>query len=98
MSIAFNAAQSPGHAGHDWGGSGDYALDATIAVAQDDAGREHPLTLVQQWPVRQPFPISERLAPTIPPYYRPARILDTFFRWPRAARRRFPVPLAPAKR
>ncbi|MEZ4867062.1 MAG: V-type ATP synthase subunit A [Caldilineaceae bacterium] len=57
---------------------GDYALDATIAVLKDEAGREHALTMVQQWPVRQPRPVAERLAPSVP-LITGQRVLDTFF-------------------
>lgn len=57
---------------------GDYGLDATIAVIEDEQGRAHPLTLVQQWPVRQPRPVAARLPPTVP-LITGQRVLDTFF-------------------
>ncbi len=57
---------------------GEYGLDDTIAVLQDDEGHKTRLTFVQRWPVRQPRPVTERLAPT-EPLITGQRVLDTFF-------------------
>ncbi|MFN8486017.1 MAG: V-type ATP synthase subunit A [Caldilineaceae bacterium] len=58
--------------------AGEYKPDATLAVVQDDAGNEHPLTMVQQWPVRQERPVTARLEPNLP-LITGQRVLDTFF-------------------
>lgn len=31
---------------------GEYTIKDTIAVLKDDAGEEHPVTMVQKWPVK----------------------------------------------
>lgn len=58
--------------------AGEIGLAETIAVVRDDLGREHNLTPVQTWPVRQPRPVAARLEPDVP-LITGQRILDTFF-------------------
>jgi V/A-type H+-transporting ATPase subunit A len=58
--------------------AGEIGLAETIAVVRDNLGREHSLTAVQSWPVRQPRPVAARLEPDVP-LITGQRILDTFF-------------------
>ncbi|HEU5396436.1 MAG TPA: V-type ATP synthase subunit A [Verrucomicrobiae bacterium] len=58
-------------------GEGAYALREVLAVVQTDAGPRE-ITLLQEWPVRQPRPIRERRRIT-EPLVTGQRIIDTFF-------------------
>ena len=53
---------------------GDYTVEDTVAVITDEKGREHPVTLMQKWPVRQGRPYQRFLPMTL------------MARWPRAIR------------
>ncbi len=57
---------------------GDYTLEDTIAVVRDERGQDHPVRMVQYWPVRQPRPLRQRLDPNVP-LITGQRVLDTFF-------------------
>jgi len=57
---------------------GEYTVEETVAVCVDEKGTEHPLTLMQKWPVRNPRPLSRRLAPTNV-LVSGQRVIDTFF-------------------
>ncbi|MFA5203418.1 MAG: V-type ATP synthase subunit A [Lentisphaeria bacterium] len=57
--------------------AGDYALRDPVAVLDTAAG-PHEVTLLQQWPVRVPRPIRERLR-IDRPLITGQRIIDTFF-------------------
>lgn len=58
---------------------GDYGLDETIAVLTDAKGIDHPVTMVQRWPVKLPINcFAERLKPTRTLVTR-QRTIDTFF-------------------
>jgi V/A-type H+-transporting ATPase subunit A len=56
---------------------GDYTLRDTLAVIETSTGPRE-VTMLQQWPVRTPRPISERLRIT-EPLITGQRIIDTFF-------------------
>jgi V/A-type H+/Na+-transporting ATPase subunit A len=56
---------------------GDYNLRQTVAVIQTQAGPRE-LSMLQQWPVRVPRPIRERLR-IAEPLITGQRIIDTFF-------------------
>ncbi len=57
---------------------GDYTVEETVAVCVAEDGTEHPLTLMQKWPVRNPRPITKRFAPN-QGLVTGQRVIDTFF-------------------
>jgi len=58
---------------------GNYTIEKEIAVLKDAAGKTHPVTMQQTWPVKIPLNISRRrLMPTEPLVTR-IRIIDTMF-------------------
>lgn len=68
-----------------WIQGGSFTVDTTIARIEDRDGKEHSLTMVQQWPVRRALPTgllhqghSERLYPS-EPLVTTQRLIDTFF-------------------
>ena len=68
-----------------WIQGGSFTVDTPIARAEDEHGREHVLTMVQQWPVRRALPermlkqgSSQRLYPS-EPMITSQRLIDTFF-------------------
>ena len=58
-------------------GKGDYNLRKILAVIETASGPRE-ITMLQQWPVRQPRPIRERLR-IVEPLITGQRIIDTFF-------------------
>ena len=54
----------------------------TIVTIEDSRGREHELTLCQEWPIRQARPCAERLPANIP-LITGQRVMDTMFPIPR---------------
>ena len=54
---------------------GHYPGDVPVCVLRDDRGVEHPVCLVQQWPVRKPRPVRSRI-PVEGPLFTGQRILD----------------------
>ncbi len=58
--------------------AGDYKVTDTVAVIVDENGREHPLTLMQKWPVRIGRPYQEKFSPN-EPLITGQRSIDTFF-------------------
>ncbi|HWQ18220.1 MAG TPA: V-type ATP synthase subunit A [Methanotrichaceae archaeon] len=54
--------------------SGNFQVDETVAVLEDGT----KLTMMQKWPVRQPRPVTRKLAPTIP-LRTGQRVVDGFF-------------------
>ena len=58
-------------------GPGDYNLRQTLAVIETASGPRE-ITMLQQWPVRVPRPIRERLR-IVEPLITGQRIIDTFF-------------------
>ncbi len=57
---------------------GSYDDEQTVCTIRDDGGNEHPLALSQQWPIREPRPVAQRL-PTSRPLFTGQRILDSIF-------------------
>jgi V/A-type H+/Na+-transporting ATPase subunit A len=63
---------------------GEFALRDVLAVVEDDSGSHRleacatKISMLQQWPVRQPRPIRERLR-IVEPLITGQRIIDTFF-------------------
>jgi V/A-type H+-transporting ATPase subunit A len=57
---------------------GEYTVEETVAVCVGEDGAERKLTLMQKWPVRNPRPLSRRLAPTNV-LVSGQRVIDTFF-------------------
>jgi V/A-type H+-transporting ATPase subunit A len=68
---------------------GEHAADATLAVLLDTQGARHELTMQQEWPVRRPRPVRERLGPHAP-MITGQRILDTLFPVARGGRAALP--------
>lgn len=58
--------------------SGKYKVNDTIITLKDENGEDHPLTLCQKWPIRNPRPVKNRLECTIP-LITGQRIVDTMF-------------------
>ena len=58
--------------------SGDFTVIETIAVITDMEGKDHSVTMMQKWAIRQPRPITEKKAPT-EPLLTGQRVIDTFF-------------------
>lgn len=58
--------------------SGSYTVNDVVVKIEDANGREHELTLCQQWPIRRPRPTKERL-PIDMPLITGQRIIDTMF-------------------
>ena len=57
---------------------GSYTVEETVCVVVDDNGTEHPLTLMQKWPVRVGRPYKEKLVPDTP-LITGQRVIDTMF-------------------
>ena len=57
---------------------GDYRVSDPLCVIRDAAGMEHPLSLMQHWPIRQPRPVAKRL-PIERPLITGQRVIDTLF-------------------
>ena len=58
--------------------SGDYRVDETVAVIEDESGREREITLCQKWPVRIARPYAEKLPPA-EPMITGQRVIDALF-------------------
>ncbi len=57
---------------------GSYTIQETLAVLETEDGKELPLTMTQQWPIRIPRPVNRRF-PADRPLVTGQRILDTLF-------------------
>ncbi|WP_457620387.1 ATP synthase subunit A [Methanopyrus sp.] len=57
---------------------GEYTVEDTIAVIEDEEGEEHEVTMMQEWPVRKPRPYKRKLDPE-EPLITGQRVIDTFF-------------------
>ena len=68
-----------------WIQEGSFTADTVIARVKDDGGQEHPLTMIQRWPIRIPFsqPLlhSGSISREYPdePLITSLRLIDTFF-------------------
>ncbi len=58
--------------------AGKYTVRDTVCLLQDDAGKEHRLTMTQRWPVRVNRPYLRKRVPT-EPLSSGQRIIDTLF-------------------
>lgn len=58
--------------------SGAMNIEETIAVIEDKDGKEHNVTMLQKWPIRNPRPVKKRAVPK-KPLVSGTRILDTMF-------------------
>ncbi len=58
--------------------SGEFTIDETIAVIEDEDGQKINLTLTHRWPVRVPRPVRKKLPPRVQ-MYTGQRVIDTFF-------------------
>ena len=58
--------------------NGEYTLKDTLVIVTDAAGVEHPIGLMQKWPIRVPRPTKTRY-PASMPLITGQRILDTLF-------------------
>lgn len=57
---------------------GYYTIDDTLLVLEDDRGQKHDIKMSQEWPIRQPRPVLNRL-PLGKLLITGQRIIDTFF-------------------
>lgn len=58
--------------------NGEYTLKDTLVIVTDSNGAEHPIGLMQKWPIRVPRPTKTRY-PSSMPLITGQRILDTLF-------------------
>ena len=58
--------------------AGEYTVTATVAVVTDDRGEEHPIGLMQKWPVRRGRPYKTKLSPDMP-LVTGQRVIDPLF-------------------
>ncbi len=58
--------------------SGEYTVTDTVAVVKDAKGNEHPLCMMQKWPVRKRRPYFEKMNP-FEPMVTGQRVVDTLF-------------------
>ena len=57
---------------------GAHTVDDTVAVVTDEKGKEHPVGLMQRWPVRRGRPYQKKLSPDMP-LVTGQRVIDTLF-------------------
>ena len=57
---------------------GGFTITDTVAVLRDEQGGEHPLSMMQKWPVRTGRPYKEKLSPDHP-LVTGQRVIDTLF-------------------
>ena len=58
--------------------SGDYTVENTVAVIEDDKGELHEINMIQHWPVRVPRPYATKHTPARP-MNSGQRVIDTMF-------------------
>lgn len=58
--------------------AGEYTILDNVAVVTDDKGKEHPIGLMQKWPVRRGRPYKTKLSPDMP-LVTGQRVIDTLF-------------------
>ena len=58
--------------------NGEYTVVDTIAVVEDDKGKEYNITMSQKWPIRTPRPYKERKILKVP-LITGQRVMDTLF-------------------
>mgnify|MGYP000730862448 CR=1 FL=1 len=86
-----------------WIQEGSVTVDQAVVRLEDKQGQEHPVTLVQRWPVRRPLSggllkrgLSRRLYPT-EPVITTQRLIDTFFPIARGGTACIPGPFGAGK-
>ncbi len=57
---------------------GDYTVTDQIALLEDENGKSHVISLSQRWPIRNPRPVKERNALSVP-LITGQRVIDTLF-------------------
>ena len=57
---------------------GEHTVEETVAVITDEKGEEHPVSLMQRWPVRRGRPYQKKLSPQMP-LVTGQRVIDTLF-------------------
>ena len=57
---------------------GAHTVEDTVAVVTDEKGKEHPVGLMQRWPVRRGRPYQKKLSPEMP-LITGQRVIDTLF-------------------
>jgi V/A-type H+-transporting ATPase subunit A len=57
---------------------GDFTIEETVAVIEDSEGKDHEVTMLQKWPIRNPRPVQDKTVPN-KPLVTGTRILDTMF-------------------
>ncbi len=57
---------------------GNFTVEDTIAVVNDEYGKKHNIIMLQKWPVRKPRPYKRKLPP-FEPLVTGQRVIDTFF-------------------
>jgi V/A-type H+-transporting ATPase subunit A len=86
-----------------WIQGGSFTINTPVARVRDETGRERPLSMVQEWPVRRALPeallrhkYSERLYPS-EPMVTTQRLIDTFFPIARGGTACIPGPFGSGK-
>jgi V/A-type H+-transporting ATPase subunit A len=76
---------------------GSYTVNDTVAEVEDEAGKTHALTMVQQWPIKIPLKkYEERLLP-VEPLVSGCRIIDSFYPVARGGTACIPGPFGSGK-
>ena len=57
---------------------GNYTIEETIAIIEDNNGKKHEVTMMQRWSIRRPRPFKNKKIPTTP-LITGMRTLDTLF-------------------
>jgi len=57
---------------------GEFTVDDTICVIEDENKTAHEINMIQRWPVREPRPITEKINSS-QPFVTGQRVIDTFF-------------------
>ncbi len=58
--------------------NGQYRIDDTVVILEDEDGNKINCTLIQKWPIKQPRPVTKRL-PISMPLVTGQRVIDTLF-------------------
>lgn len=58
--------------------SGKFTVEEIVAVVTDEKGQDHPLPMMQRWPVRTGRPYKRKLSPDMP-LVTGQRVIDTLF-------------------
>jgi V/A-type H+-transporting ATPase subunit A len=58
--------------------SGDFTVEDTVCVVEDESGKKTDIQMMQKWPVRVARPYKEKMVPDVP-LVTGQRVIDTFF-------------------